>query len=32
MIIVEVTSEDFGSDDPMAGVGFQDRLERVQGL
>ena len=27
-IIVEVTSEDFGSTDPMAGVEFQDRLER----
>ncbi len=27
-IIVEVTKEDFGSDDPMAGVEFQDRLER----
>jgi uncharacterized protein len=27
-IIVEVTKEDFGSDDPMAGVYFQDRLER----
>ena len=25
---VEVTKEDFGSDDPMAGVEFQDRLER----
>lgn len=27
-IIVEVTKEDFGSDDPLAGVEFQDRLER----
>ncbi len=27
-IIVEVTKEDFGSDDPLAGVEFQDRLEK----
>ena len=27
-IIVEVTKEDFGSDDPMAGVEFQDTIER----
>ena len=27
-IIVEVTKEDFGSDHPLAGVEFQDRLER----
>lgn len=27
-IIVEVTKEDFDSEDPMAGVEFQDRLER----
>ena len=26
--VVEVTREDFGSTDPMAGVEFQDRLER----
>jgi hypothetical protein len=27
-IIVEVTKEDFGSEDPLAGVEFQDKLEQ----
>lgn len=27
-VIVEVTKEDFGSDDPLAGVEFQDQIEQ----